>query len=227
MLARARASVRKRGAVGTARFAVLVARDRLRAAADAVQERRFDRRRGTDTRGRVFHSERDGPYAGAHDYQGVRPREFARVVAAVPDAPAELTFVDLGCGKGKALVLAAEAGFRRVIGVELSPPLGDVARANLRQAAGRDAEVVVGDATRFELPPEPLVLFLYNPFGPEPLEAVVDRASASVDRHPRRVFVAYLQLEHVGVLERAPRLRRLAGDDRFRVYEVTAATSSA
>lgn len=50
--------------------------------------------------------------------------------------------LDLGCGTGSLSLLAAEQG-HRVTGVDLSPPMVDLARAKL---AGRDAVFLFGDA---------------------------------------------------------------------------------
>jgi SAM-dependent methyltransferase len=40
------------------------------------------------------------------------------------------TFIDLGCGKGRALLVASEFPFRAIIGVELSSRLAEIARRN-------------------------------------------------------------------------------------------------
>jgi predicted RNA methylase len=43
----------------------------------------------------------------------------------------ETTFVDIGSGKGRALIIAAEYAFKRIIGVEYSPSLATICRRNL------------------------------------------------------------------------------------------------
>src|SRR3954466_4607571 len=59
------------------------------------------------------------------------------------------TFVDFGWGKGRVLQQAANRPFRRVIGVEISPVLAEIARTNLaaraRQHRARSVEIVVSD----------------------------------------------------------------------------------
>src|SRR5207245_5268496 len=62
---------------------------------------------------------------------------------ALPAVPSQLTFVDFGCGKGRALVLAAEHGFRRVLGIECDAQLFAAAQRNAR--AYRDAARRIDD----------------------------------------------------------------------------------
>ncbi|MFF4016700.1 class I SAM-dependent methyltransferase [Streptomyces sp. NPDC001843] len=70
----------------------------------------------------------------------VRAAWAARLGTWLPDRPADV--LDLGCGTGSLALLAAERG-HRVTGVDLSPPMVELARAKL---AGRDAVFLVGDA---------------------------------------------------------------------------------
>jgi SAM-dependent methyltransferase len=118
------------------------------------------------------------------------------------------TFVDLGSGKGRVLCLAARHPFRRIIGVELSPALDAIARDNLRALPAswkrcRDVSSQCGDAATFELPNEPLVVFMFNPFGPPVLARVVANLERSLAEHPRDVWVLYYMPVHAHVLARS------------------------
>ena len=64
------------------------------------------------------------------------------------------------------MLLAAQKPFLRVEGIELSEALCREASANAERATLR-APVIVrhADATAYDLPPEPLILYLFNPFG--------------------------------------------------------------
>jgi SAM-dependent methyltransferase len=111
----------------------------------------------------------------------------------------ETTFVDVGCGKGRVVMLAARLPFRRVLGVEASPLHCRTARRNLARfrRAGEircpDVAIVEGDATQLVLPEDgPVAIFLYNPF-----QAVLAKLFAmvvddSLRRAPRPLRVAYV-----------------------------------
>jgi len=116
-------------------------------------------------------------------YYGVAPSVFRWLVrrwakSRPAGAMAETTFVDLGAGMGRAVLLASEFEFKRVIGVELHPTLAGIARKNGREwrKAGRECapmRIVEGDAAEFALPDGPVLVFLFNPFGAAVLRRVL------------------------------------------------------
>lgn len=109
----------------------------------------------------------------------------------------QFAFVDLGCGKGRVVVVASEFAFRRVIGIDLSSELVTRAASNARIIAQRHPqrppiEANVADAALFAFPEIPLLLHLYHPFKSAILAHVLANLKASVEAVPRRVVVAYL-----------------------------------
>ena len=108
---------------------------RLRRFVFYIAESSFDLWHGVETRGIFFHDESvaqgDPVFAHAKHYGGTYPRSFRRYVRALGIDYARYSFVDLGSGKGKALLLAAEYPFRRIIGIELFEPWAQAARRNL------------------------------------------------------------------------------------------------
>ncbi len=185
----------------------------------------FDVRHGVDTRGVLYLTgAAGGGAAAAHHYQGIAGGPMRRSLAALGVDPARFTFVDLGCGKGKALIAAAHRGFGRVVGVEISPVLADAARDNLERWRGRarsavGAEVLTMDARAFEFPPEPTVLFLFNPFPRDVLQTVLDGLGRSLAQRPRDVRVIYVNPVHRDLLDATPYLAPRAEGHYYAVYE--------
>ena len=110
-------------------------------------------------------------------------------------------FVEFGCGKGRVVLDAARRyRFRRVVGVELSPELSEVARELVTSERGRlrcqDVTIETIDATQFEIPDEMTYAYLYNPFFGATFERVVENIIESLDRSPRRIRVIYLHPAH-------------------------------
>lgn len=105
------------------------------------------------------------------------------------------TFVDFGCGKGRVVHQAARWPFRRVIGVEVSPELAEIARTALRARAHRhrcrNVEIVVSDVRDFPVPDDLTIGYFFRSFGDETLEAVLRGIVESIDRNPRRVRLIY------------------------------------
>jgi len=134
------------------------------------------------------------------DYVGSQPSIIRHALRALGNVD-EYTFIDLGCGKGRVLVVASEFPFRRVLGVELSPKLAAVARKNAAlmtrcRPGGVSIEVIEGNVLEFPIPPGKLVLFNYNAFGSEVHAALVRRVELAVSQTtPHAFFIHYNPVE--------------------------------
>ena len=183
----------------------------------------FDRQYGVDTSGLVWSVDlKTGSRNDAWNtaYYAIPPSVFHRVMAHVPESFLHgATFIDLGCGKGRALLLASEYPFAGIIGVEIAPQLHRAAVENVagysaaRQVEGRSGappvNVILEDAAPYQFPSGPLVLYLYNPFCRPVLDQVIANLGRSLAREPRPVAVLYINHELHDALDRAPFLRRL------------------
>ena len=128
-------------------------------------------------------------------YQPIPYSSFDAAMRRVPIAAGQDVFVDYGCGMGRAIVLAARLPFQRVIGVEHSAPLCDVARDNVSRARGKlqcpDIRVVNADAQTYTVPDDASVLFLFNPFGEPIVRSVLQRIRESLERRPWELRIVY------------------------------------
>ncbi|MFZ0536633.1 MAG: class I SAM-dependent methyltransferase, partial [Candidatus Sulfotelmatobacter sp.] len=132
-------------------------------------------------------------------------------------------FLDLGSGKGRALLMASDYPFRRIVGVELLPALNDAAQDNICKYRSESQkcfamESICGDAAEFAFPDEPTVLFLFNPFPESGLRNVIANLEQSLREHPRRVYVLYHNplLEHV--LGASIALKKIGGTHQYAMY---------
>jgi SAM-dependent methyltransferase len=148
--------------------------------------------RGLQTAGREFelehfHSERThyGPSGWFYLRRSLRKRDVR---------PTDV-FVDFGSGKGRVVFQAARYPFARVVGVEISERLNEVARQNIERNRHRllcqDVTLVTADAASFEVPDDMTVAYFYHPFGGATFERVIANIVASVDRRPRAVKLIY------------------------------------
>jgi SAM-dependent methyltransferase len=139
----------------------------------------------------------------------------------------QFTFIDLGSGKGRVLLMAAEYGFKRTIGVEFMPEWHRIAQENIRKFAAAAAaeskcmppiDNLCMDARDFDFPPGPLVVYLFNPF-PEPVLAVVlERLRKSLAKNPRPMFLAYRFPEFEPLLLKLDWLEKIAGTEQWAVW---------
>jgi SAM-dependent methyltransferase len=104
------------------------------------------------------------------------------------------SFLDYGCGKGRAISYAATLPFQRVIGVELSERLAQDATRNLKllkKRGARSVEVHCTDAVNFKVPPDVNVIYFYNPFRGAILRRVLQNIMSSVRESPRRIHIVF------------------------------------
>jgi hypothetical protein len=105
-------------------------------------------------------------------------------------------FVDFGSGMGRVVFQAAAYyPFKRVIGIELSRELHEVAQVNIERSRDRlrcrDIELVNCDVGSYEVPDDVTVVYFFNPFTGQTFSLVIDRLLASVARNPRSVRIVY------------------------------------
>jgi SAM-dependent methyltransferase len=156
-------------------------------------------------------------------YQPVEPAFFREMMNVLPIEFEKFTFLDIGSGKGRALLLAAERRFRRIIGVELLPELNEIARENAKRFSTARAEphaidTICADATEYELPRDPLVVYLFNPLPQAGLRKLASNLERSLSEHPRSCYVIYANPELGYVFEGKARVRKVAGTPQFSVF---------
>lgn len=129
--------------------------------------------------------------------------------------PATTIFIDIGCGKGRALIVAAQYAFKSVIGVEYSQELAEICSLNLRKAKCADrGRVIVEDAARFVPPPGDLLIFMNNPFKAE----IACKVYARLRAHPGRVVLCYRGPGHDVIRDTGWFEETLRRPDAARIY---------
>jgi len=157
-------------------------------------------------------------------YYGVAPSILRSLLdtwlhrASPPFAIDRYTFLDIGAGKGRAMLVAAESPFLEVVGVELNPTLADIAHRNIAIALRHDREIqqllspirlVEGDALTLDLPPTPTLALLFHPFEAPLLRKLLRRVEAQFTVRPGQLDILYINAEHAAVFDRHPAFRRL------------------
>jgi SAM-dependent methyltransferase len=161
----------------------------------------------------VFHS----------PYQPTDAGLFQEMMAILPIDFREFTFVDLGSGKGRTLLMASEYLFRRIVGVEILPELHRAAEENIANYQSttqqcRQIESICADASEFELPEGPLLLYLFNPLPEAELIQILENLEESLRRHPRAVYVLYQNPLLERVLDESPSFKCTGGTRLYSIY---------
>jgi hypothetical protein len=167
-------------------------------------------------------------------YYGVAPSILRALISqwreTIPPHPiSSYTFIDIGAGKGRGLLVASEYPFRKVIGIELNSALAGIARANVAhwtrtRAADPTAaplapiQVLEQDVLDFDLPATPVLLFLFHPFEApvlrQFLRRIETRFAARSESSPEPALdLIYVNAECANVLDRNPAFEQLFLDN--------------
>jgi len=156
-------------------------------------------------------------------YQPTDPALFHEMMASLPIAFEQFTFVDLGSGNGRTLLMASEYPFRKIVGVELLAELHHVAQENIRayhSATQRctQIEALCADASEFIFPDTPMVLYLFNPL-PEPgLRRTIRNLEQSLRQWPRPIWIVYHNPAMSSILAASPALVKSCGTEQYSLF---------
>ncbi len=154
-----------------------------------------DWRLGIQTKGLVVPADFGADGEGCHAYLALSYKSLRRVLGDVSVQPDKDVFIDYGSGLGRIVAVAASMPFSKVIGVELSKGLHEVAVQNMKNAAPKlrckDIELHNIDARAYAVPSDASVIFFFMPFNADILTVVLGNILRSVQASPRKVTILY------------------------------------
>ena len=161
--------------------------------------RDWDRAHGVDTAGSIQLKFLDviGPNRDfGNECVCTSPKSFDFIMQHLPQDFSRYTFIDIGAGKSRTLLLASRYPFGKVMGIEFARELVAISRQNISSFHStdqkcRDLEILEGDAADFKFPATPLVVYFYNPFSPEVFEKVLNNLIATLKVSRQECFVVY------------------------------------
>jgi predicted RNA methylase len=192
-------------------------------------EGRLDKRLGVETVGMVSVEQlgvSEQQEVGAHHYEPTPFMEFGYVISRLPIDFSQFSFIDLGSGKGRTLLMAKKFLFRQILGVEFSPALHQTAQRNLehdrRQRAGnQECRSICEDATTFEYPAGPLVIFMFSPFAADIMTNVISNIRDAYEQSRQHIKIVYCNPEHRQLLDESEFLTQTGAElnNYWLVYE--------
>src|ERR1019366_427913 len=151
----------------------------------------LDAEHGTNTSGiQWWTNPRSENFARGIRYEPCSPRLCRMAIERTGVDPKQFCFLDIGCGKGRPLIIASEYGFKNLIGVDYSAKLCRVAEQNLKACGVEQFRVVNSDAKRFDYPTVNTLAFLYQPFNDDVLGSVLENLCTATSGH--ELVIAYV-----------------------------------
>lgn len=138
-------------------------------------------------------------------YEATKPFIFKEIFKKLDWNFNESTFLDFGCGKGAVLAYATEYHFKKIIGIEYSKGLSEIADLNMKKLSLKskssiEYEILNMDASEYKIPPEVDCIYLFNPFDACILEKVVKNILNSLHEYNRKIIIIYTNAIHEEVL---------------------------
>jgi SAM-dependent methyltransferase len=209
-----------------------VARRRVR------QHERFDSRYGLDTQAPVPVLELETAVLGgrsANRYEGTPIAPLHKLIRRLSVERSRFTFIDLGSGKGRVLLIAGQYPFKSVIGVEFSKRLHEIALKNIRRFSQSNLTrttiaSVNCDASNFDFSEiGDKIVFCYNPFGANLMNRVLDKLEPTASQ-PGETVLLYLgpipqeiaeRLTRFPVLGRGEFLSEFGFFEQYSIYKLS------
>jgi SAM-dependent methyltransferase len=180
----------------------------------AHEGRRFDKTYGVETNEVVrlanLTLRRSDQVVASPNYV---PSFVSMLTLAIRQLPCDLSeyvFIDMGSGKGRVLLTAAQFKFKRVIGVKFAEELHKQAQRNISTFTGprqaREIQSVLSDAHEFEIPEAKCVIYVFGAIAKyaELFEAILMNLRRSYLRVPRAIFVVTLNVEAEPIIRKFP-----------------------
>ena len=163
-----------------------------------------------------------GHFADDHIYEPV-PYLLLPAFAQPLQVTARDVVFDIGCGSGRWLFFFAQLGVKECVGVELSEQLVAKGRENIKRfqerkrvegeggegGGGGGVRIEYGDAAQADYGTG-TIFVLFNPFGPQTMKVVLDRIGLSLEQHPRRIQLLYINPKHEEIFQGTGWLRKMA-----------------
>jgi SAM-dependent methyltransferase len=175
-----------------------------------IEDYYFDLRNGTETMRWVELDDLDikseNKKRGIR-YEPTRVRHFRKLLSILT-FPNDSVYVDLGSGKGRLLLLAPRYGFTRVVGVEFSHELCEIARKNLlifrkKRAFDVEIEIIESDVVNYEIKNDENVFFFFNPFDEVIMNKVIKNIYTSLEKNQRSILLIYSHPVYLNALDTA------------------------
>jgi SAM-dependent methyltransferase len=142
----------------------------------------------------------DGDVKKASRYEAVSFYMLEHLFTAFRKLSGNTSIVDLGCGKGRVMMVAAHFGFKRMTGIDFAKEVCEEARMNMVQKEKRFPDitwkVINENVENYNITPDDSVFFMFNPFDQSVLKNFLRKLDISCDEFPRAIYFLYASPQH-------------------------------
>lgn len=194
---------------------------------ELYKEKRFDLKYGIETRHHISSTDlkiESKNKQFAFRYEPIHNKDFYASMKDLDIPYEEYLFIDIGAGKGRALLLASEFQFKKFIGIEFSKEIYKIAKSNIdrfKVVSGKKAnfKLFYQDAVKYKFPDENIVLFLYNPFDGEVLDKVIENIKYHLENTSKDFIIIYHYPMYLSIYNRQKFLKLIKCTNEYCIYK--------
>jgi predicted RNA methylase len=134
-------------------------------------------------------------------------------LAVIPFEHGAISMTDIGCGNGPALQYGILLRFKKVCGIDLdkNAVAAAIENCNKLKQFGYTTSFAVeqGDATKYAIPDDVNIIYLFNPFGGTTMQAVAENIFAHATKQQRTIYVLYCMPAFQQYFEKVSQCKKL------------------
>ncbi len=134
-------------------------------------------------------------------YEGVNFYILEALLKRLCEICDDRSFTDLGCGKGRAMVVAAHYGFTTIRGVDFAQEVCSIAEQHMQktnvQFPQMSYQVLCKNVLEYDIHPDESVFFMFNPFSDDTIARFLEKVNVSVKQNPRTVYFLYVSPRYI------------------------------
>jgi SAM-dependent methyltransferase len=128
-----------------------------------------------------------------YHYQGASYLILEKIIQQIYPHTHLFDFIDIGCGRGRVLFVAEQAGYKKMYGIELDNELVVSAKENLKTYSKKNSNAMINiinqNALDYHYGNKPSVYFFFNPFNEEIMNLVLNKIIAATNSETWFVYV--------------------------------------
>ncbi len=132
----------------------------------------------------------------AYGYLPANYRLLEKVFKKINTCTHNGSFLNIGCGKGRAMMVAAHFGFTNIKGIDIAEQFCEHARSEWKKKASiflnTRLQIICTDASQYIIAPQIQTIFLYNPFQQPLIDLLITRIDESIRKNSRTIYLIYL-----------------------------------
>lgn len=158
----------------------------------------FDLYNNVETRKRV----NNDSYDEIFDYMPSYKKSVSNPLKFIQNSEVKLeeySFIDIGCGKGKVLLIASKYNFKNLIGYEINEKIFSILNKNINSLQIKNL-MIINESIDVEKIQNKSIVYFYNPFSENMTNSFFEKLSTN--KNLKNLIIIYVNPQYVNILNK-------------------------